>query len=753
MTYRFHLNDFVSEEPIGWSDFELSMKRDDRYHGIQFEASTGNLGFYGAAAEYLKEQKRLYRIEANVTFKAEVSCDNEFEEVFVGRLNFGKYKESCGASCIVTLPVEEESCAIVFASRFDQKVDIDSQTAFDGLTTLPGYANLGQEITIPAKTLLLEDEAALTNQVTEELTASPEWHTTTSPDTIQATLLPALNNIISSSFGSFTPSDFPALFAGGSPAVIPDLPPTIDTTILSGAIKCGLDDVVVSYRLKGHVALTGSNALASFRLFLYRLREGVYSQAYIWINPTPGPGGTTLFAFLNSPASWNNAGWPTQMDFDISDEFILSDVQQGDQYFYFVNPFSSTFGEVDTLTWTEDPESFFKVSAKAVCEDSQAKSYLIHETLSRVTEAITNRCLRVKSEYYGRIDSEPFAFDQDGCGGLRMLTSGLKIRRAPEDKFFASPKDLLEGINCIDNIGFGIEPDPVFEGMNVLIVEPVQHFYQDDEMMVIDGVPLGNSEVQEAMHYSKILVGYKKWEVQQVNGLGELQSTREYRTGLETISNTLDIQSTLVTGSYPIEITRQQSFASTGAADTTYDNETFLLCLIRNAYGFAVEQGNIDNPANIFDPATLMNFRLTPVRNLMRWFKSIINSYVNISDTGSKLFFSSGTGNLKAEGELIERTYDELCKLESVVINESQNLFITHFERQEDAIPLWQPETLTFEWPLSVKEYQLLKTKKYGYISVACGENTDFEKCFINEIKYRPAQGKATFNLKKKWNA
>ncbi len=529
MTFRFYLNDLEIDEPAGWADMELSMKRDEKYHGMQFEASTGTLRFYGGAVCVPDGTKAMYGVKANVSFIAEQACDTEYAEVYRGRLNFGRYKDTCGDLCEVTLPVEEDSCAVIFNSRFDQKVDMDSLTAFDGITGLPAYTNMGQEITIPAKALLLEDEANLTTQVEEELTANVgEWHTTTSPNIIQAMLFPAFNNTVSSSFGVFSPSVFPDFYAGGNPQVRPDVPPTIDATTLMGSIECELADVTMEYRLKGHVYLEGGNSEATFGIQAWRLRGATYTAClYVGKPSSTTPPGTASqsFAFLNDPVGWSQPGAPREKDFDISDSVIL-DIQQGDQFWFFVRVTSGTFFEVDLLTWTQHAESYLKVSARAVCEDSQAKSYLIHESLSRAVEAVTNRCLRAYSEYYGRIDSQPFAFDTDGCGGLRMLTSGLKIRRAPEDKFFASPKELIEGLNGIDNIGFGIEPDPEIVSKFVWRIEPVEHFYQDDEIAVHDAIPRAGGEVRESGHYGKIIVGYPNWEVEQVNGLGEPNSTR-----------------------------------------------------------------------------------------------------------------------------------------------------------------------------------------------------------------------------------
>src|SRR5688572_11476545 len=154
MNYRFYINDIEIEEPIGWDAFELSMKRDDVYHGMQFEASTSALRFFGVAGTYLRDQKTLYKLQANATFIAQSTCDEEYETIITGRLNFGKYKDSCGVSgCIVSIPFEEEGCKVTFKNRFDQKVDLDNRYALDNATVLPDYAQMGQTIEIPAKAL------------------------------------------------------------------------------------------------------------------------------------------------------------------------------------------------------------------------------------------------------------------------------------------------------------------------------------------------------------------------------------------------------------------------------------------------------------------------------------------------------------------------------------------------------------------------------------------------------------------------
>jgi hypothetical protein len=261
-------------------------------------------------------------------------------------------------------------------------------------------------------------------------------------------------------------------------------------------------------------------------------------------------------------------------------------------------------------------------------------------------------------------------------------------------------------------------------------------------------VPEAEISVQEQLHYSVIKSGYQKWEVERVNGLDEPNSNREYRTGLTSVNNPIDITSKFVSGSYPIEVTRQQSFAATGAADTTYDNETFIICVERQAYGFIVEQGNIDNPTNVFSPQTLYNWRIRPYSNLMRWFKSIANSYPNITDSANKLFFASGTGNFLAQGE-IGGAYPT-CKLENGVKAENRDLGVFDFADVAEATPLWQPEYADLKYPLSVADYRTLKANPYGYISFQCGTG-EWKKGYIQNLRYRLNKGEADFTLKLKY--
>jgi hypothetical protein len=735
MDYLFYINDIPIEEPTGWEDFELSMKRDDKTHGIQFEASTGTLKFYGAAAEYLKQQKELYSIKANVVFVAQEFCSQPYEpiEEITGRLNFGKYKGSCGDECIVEIPLEEDSCRVIFKNKYDQKIDIDKLIALDGVTNLANYNAMGIDLDLKAKAFDVRAEGFVSLDSDSSATAT--------------------NESLLSGYVHFRPiyarEIFNSIQTGQIASVAVNLatnqafggPPPSPQILFEDNVSCFSGEAEYEIRLKGSFTIVNGNN--DFLWAKLRWLE--------WLpvdnGDTLGPNATVIQEFDIFPPT-GPGGYPVPNYSPYDQTFTGTIELKQDHGYYAVLEVAVLPGDW-TIQNTFEPETYFRVSTTKECPDTQVKSYLIHETLSRVAESITSNCMRVKSNYYGRIDSQPFAFDSDGCGGLRMLTSGLKIRRAPNDSFFASLKDLFEGLNAIDNIGFDISTDPNINSRFILNIEAVDYFYRDEEIFLIEAIPHGDEEIQEQMHFSKINVGYKKWQVEKINGLDEFNSTREYSTSFDTISNTLDITSALITGSYPIEYTRQQSFADSGAADTKFDDDTFLITLKRNAYDFEVEQDNVANAANFFDPDTIYNYRLSPLHNLMRWYKTIAAGYKILNDSNNKLFFNAGTGNFLAQGEVITGAYDSACKLEAQTIKENQNLFVTHFARAQDYTPLWKNELFTFEYPLNVSEYKNIKTNPYGYISYQCG-NGSFEKGFIKEIKFKPAKGKATFTLLKK---
>jgi hypothetical protein len=728
MYFEFYLDDLEIDEPQGFADIILNIKRDDNWHGIFFEASTSELAFYGAAAGYLKDKKATLGLKSEVTFKAYQACGiyEDLELIFEGRLDFGKYSESCGNTCLVKLPVEQTGCLMTLRNRYDQKVDIDSTVTFNKLSALQQYDKLKFEMELPAKELQASVDGSEGTDVEEIITNynniaglvhavmffRPEYS------------IERYNNIET---GQLTGGNNCQQVIGAlaSDCINEFITPQL---LLEDSIDCFDGNFSYTSRMKGSLSWASLLLInIDHKIIKWDGNGNIYNdgelvaEGNIFSNES-GESGPGTIAFDNTLSG--NVVIPNGIGFyGVLEVHVIK-----------------SGGGSGSTTLTYDPETFITISAVKVCPNSNAVVHMIHETLSRVTEAITDNCLKVKSDYYGRTDSQPYSGVEDGCGSLRVVTSGLKIRKAENPAFFISLKDLFDGLRGIDNIGMGIEDYWVR-------IEPVQYFYQDIEILRLPFVPEPQISTQEQLHYSLIKSGYQKWEVEGINGLDEPNSNREYRTLLTSVNNPIDITSKLIAGSYAIETTRQQSFAATGAADTTYDNETFIICVDRQAYSFIVERGNVDNPANVFSPQTLYNWRIRPYSNLMRWFKSISNSYPNINDSANKLYFSSGTGNFLAEGQLPNT---DPCKLENGVKAENRDLSKMDFANSDDATPLWKPDYPTFKYPLSIADYRALKANPYGYISFQCGTG-EWKKGYVQEFRYRLNKGEADFTLKIKY--
>lgn len=739
--WRCYLDNIQIEEPTNMADIELSLVRDESLHGIGFSATTGALNFIKDGSEYIQQVKREQGLKANITFKANTNCEDDsdnFETIIEGKLNLGKYKKDCGTGCTVHVPLDSATCETIMRNRYDQAVDLDNDTSFNGINPLAGYNDLAVMLDMPTRELnyvssgYVEDNGDIETLIFPSpgggseayVLARPEYKNQIAANIHDTHLINSVNVGYNGPSGTFLPVSNQILFNEAN-------------------IKCFEGQIIiVNGRLKGTFVMPG---VSNLDVYFVVLRGELKPE---W--PINDPDQLIQQVSLGT---FNTGSTPQAFDFSM-DEYLWTPSNSGSDGLYFYMAFHQHPGANFNGNVTFDEASFFTATTTKSCPSTKASSYLIHETLSRVTEAITDGCVRVKSEYYGRTDSQPFDFPSDGCGGLRMLTSGLKLRNAVNAKFFASLKDLIEGLRKIDNIGMGVEADPDLPNGMLLRVEEIDFFYQDKEIMRCDGITNGAYEIEEERHYGKINIGYRNWKTQDNFGLDEFNSDREFRTSLTTVSNTLDATSEIIAGEYPIELTREQQYVDTSEADTTYDDNIFIVCLARSGiYGYpygglVVEQGNISNPNNIFSPNSVYNYRLSPMHNLMKWFRTIAAGYPDIVNSDNRIFFSKGTGNLLASGQIAQ---EDSCKLESMDIMESQDLNTTFFKDIAKATPIWRNEIFSFDgYPMSVADYKKIKENPYGYISFQCDQG-EFEKGWIKEIVYQPAAGTANLTLRLKW--
>lgn len=706
--YRFTLIDYtfssigdsyIIDEPEGFDGFTITLARDQDWHGVFTDFTTENLNIQGVGYDVLTTAYVEAGIEANVILKIEYSCsgtdDDNFDEVYSAQVDFGRSSYKCGNECVWKVVLQPKSCLNTLRARYDTSVDLDKTTTFDG-NSMDVYPYLGMEFEIPSKTIFLESRAE-TNIATDDsdVTSQVIW------------IVPAFQNITKQDLDEFSPL-YNTYFTNTG---FPDP----DTESFFTATTTGNYDI--SLRLKGTL-LISTGSLVQLRLRKVDNSNNV-TDIYVW--------------YLGNSE--------TNLSVDKTYSNTLS-LTEGDRLLLFF--YSTTVPFLVSYQWKQDIESYIDISQNSTLDPTPAKLYLLHETLSRITESITDNCLTVKSNYFGRTDSMPYSFQQDGCGSLEAVTNGLLIRRAlmqdaTTPKFTISLKSLFNGLQAIHAVGMGIEYDE--NGNEILTVEPIIDYYKSDIAIVLENNG-SETNIIEQKYYGKINIGYNKWEAEEYNGLDEFLTSREYRTSLTKTNGQLSILSDLIASGYAIEVTRRKGPSS---EDWRYDNDTFIICLKRNdTYGqlMDVEQGNISNAANIIDPPTILNFRLSPVRNLLRWAWYIFASYMKPDN--KSLIFTTGTGNTVATG--LNNTD---CIIESNTLAENQE--ITLLTKADYIPPIWYNETVTLSAPLAYEEFIQIQNNKYGLIGYICNDTTAYG--WLQSMEYNLKEGEASFTLIPKRNA
>lgn len=727
--WQFYLNGDEIEQPQGFTDLTIGINRQDEWHGIFFEASAIKLGFYGPAAEILRQLKNTYGIAAQAEFKAVLTCDGA-EDFLIGNLDFGAYSETCGIECMVSLPLESTGCIMKFRNRTDQAVDLANNIAFDGLTNLVEYDGLDFSMTLPGQDTdariegySREDVNSIGVDDNEDVTGfavniRPTYNNELYNSIVQGELIPASNYALGTPFAEL---DFQRI----SPQFLYD-----------DNVKCFEGNQFnYTFRFKGRLTVPanchGFNVRAVLKTWNGAEGENIFNN------------GTDVDVI--SILSVDDYAANTEVEFD--ETFASTIVLPSGMGFYGFIQISGEDSDPQSfdVAITFDDETYVLIQANRSCPATDANVGLINEIGSRVIESISDGCLRLNSDYYGRTDSQPIAKTADGCGSLRVLASGLKIRNAENPKHFLTFNEFFRGLRGIDNIGMGLEPDPVIFDRECIRIEPVEYFYANREIFRARSVPEMTIEIDAENTIGLVDIGYDRWQVETVNGLDEFNSKKTFRTTQAVTDQRLQAISQFVAGGYPLEITRQQNFADSGGADTSYDNDTFIVCVTRGAYAYDVERGNITDGANLYSPATAVNWRIRPWYNLQRWFKSIAHCYKNMLDTNAKLVFAEGEGNLLATGQLDAA---DPCKLENGAYAENAAVAPTTFATT--FAPLFNGENIIFTYPLTLAEYKAIKADPYGFISVQCG-NGNFIKGYISNIQYNVFDGQAEFKLRSKW--
>ena len=472
------------------------------------------------------------------------------------------------------------------------------------------------------------------------------------------------------------------------------------------------------------------------------------------------------------------------------------------------------------------------ISSETLLQSTSTKSYLIYELLDKCLSFNTSKNDRLRSSFYGRIDSFPRTYTGENTPSFLAITNGALVRLFPDyQNVTTSLKRILEDLQAIHCIGWSVENETgdISDPQN-LRVEFIDYFFQDEVIHNFVNPDDLNFQVATFLLQNRYEFGYKKYEDDFESTIDDPHTERQYNNHLTAVNNGVSYLSELIASSYALENARRQSFIEKPKQSFKYDTDNFVIQGIRaqfkvNIVGFDVDKilirrgsviadlatftsygivgctiynagandgiynvtgyeevGNPDDAAyeqkivlnafvavpldlqadsyalistdqskffpeqdqtfevqNLIDPSSAYNLRITPNRNLMRWFRLWKTSFYKFPAQFFK--FVQGIQNYKliTNGLSLNTQFED-----GGDIAENQN-----FVASDNKQAILPPSTITFNHPLDIETFSFFITSenRYKKYTVTTDNGKTVYTGFLDKISYQPYDQLAEITL------
>lgn len=696
MVIKHYLNGTEIDEPIGFDNLKMTMKRGD-YHGMSAEVSEQTLEFYGTAADIVRSAYQA-DLDTEVTYR--VTTDDE--EMYSGVLDLSTYEEQYSEYCSVSCKVGEVGVKTTFNNRADTELALNGENGIDdnAIVAPTTIQTIIQPIPILYTNKWVCDKAISCSKSATHFLIQPVFKTSVNE------------------FGEHKLGDNSEFYQNTS----------VDNKLPLFATDAG-KAYAVEIRLIGYISV---NCVDDIK------------------------GGANLIVISGSKSKIYNFGAKYAGDFDITlsldgceDELyiyieVMGGKSKGDKGAYITSD-----GDIEISLTTDSYYKTTYLDKTGWSESIKTESIPVIDALDCVCQKMAG--IRVKSDWY-KADMTNNAY---GGGGLRAITTGYKLRNAAKDfiekDIFVSFKTLIESLDAVDCIGWCFSTE---SGTTYIRIERWSWFYKTgDPILVINNPNSVKTSIDTSLVISALTIGYEKYVTNDdINSIDSVHAEVTYTSQLTAVQNEKEALCKFVADPYAIELTRRKAIES-NLEEYEYDESIFLFeiwhYLEDNMWLNGVFAAGVD--AENLLTGTTLNASLSPRRNAERW-----KGYLFFANKKSDLKFTSGEGNYKGayrnnstsnsaatffdklyrpadtDGEVIyEEPMDKYADLP--LINEDQSI--------EYSKGLLRAETIEFTYPLSVAEYKKVKANPYGLIEV------DGVLGWIKEFSYSFSDGEATFKL------
>jgi hypothetical protein len=802
MRWRFYLIDRNGvqtriEEPGGWDSFTLVIQRHKERHGTFRALQSTQFQFYDVGREMLKDEYDQYGSRGIFDLKIDGRCGSGWQEVYRGRIDFANFEHICADVCYATAQLDQVGAIIDFVNRFDQSVDLTSSTAFDG-ATLTNYTGLSKKILLPSKAILLR--SILKNSAAAEYIISNDIGFISGFPTGTGHVNGALNvpfdTVDINSIKDCKPEAIIDFFNNSNDG---EQPPELIYNTPNQDLNCYGQSFSVTFRVKGAyknlVSGSGSHTLS---LSLKKGTNTFSTGATMIAGWTLSTGTTNPVATITFDQSYSGTvvlapGEKLWLDFFF--DYTKTTSYIPDLRLAIDPETNFTASVTSKCDATVGKISFVNETASRVIEaitNNQLKLYSEYygRTNSQPYAMSVNGCGGLRGVSLGLdirrakladgSDPKMFLSMKDVFDSLSAIDNiGVgpegtdKIRMEPWHFFYQD--DVIFSCRNIQSLKKSSKPDELYSTFKNGYDKWESEDYNGlDEFLTKREWRTSLTSAKNALEkICKWIASGYAWEVTR----RKTNDTKDWRYDNDVFIACLidyfqgSADFTSATNSFNIIPELPNMFAigdSITISNTTSNNVTRTIsnivpianslqiyvsaalvnevapnAKIRNNTTpfYGIEVKSITSAANILDPDTVYNFRISPARNAMRWFDYVAKCYKNIAGTDG-LFFSSADGNYVASGNLVDPAG---CKLETGNLSEKGNITLSSFADADNGTPITEPERVLFSYPLSFTEYNLIVGSPYSLIEYVASCERGFG--WIDTIEYNPEDGNAKFTL------
>lgn len=697
-------------DPIGWESIAATLRRDSRRHGTTVDFIT-DLNFVKDGRAYLLRAYQAAGVQANVSILIEQWEPNEFRWLpyYSGRVHF---LEAEIGPTQMKVNLESESWLQKFLARESVKVDLfggESASGYVGQTHAP-------------ITVQLHSRAVL-----QRYAASQKGRVDVSAQMVGDEDDPSHEQLLY--FGFDTPESNEI----GLGAVAGGWVSGSAFSVVPIYTAPGNADLTIEFDLRAHIEAHNFGQGPEFETvegdaFLRVVRAGV-AQAYPLV-----------------PAFYSgNLGGDYVGDLLTGPQKYTFQLEKGDEVYLYARYFIHDIGGVptslryrSTLTATFLPGAYFRMSAVTTTAATPAKGLLLYEACERLCQALTDERDVFRSDFLGRTDR---GYAVDGPGALTMVTGGFQVRGFPllteprlndgstdlRKTLTANWREFFDSLAAVYGLGWGVEWAINNKGKlaQVIRVEPISYWYSAEVVLDLtaSGFLHDTLKVDQARHYQIVEMGYTTWQAEQVNGLDEFNTKRQWTTPVDVTDNKYSQLSQLATSGTLLEATRRNHFDATSTTDTGNDATTFLVCLLRDgSSGYITERAQMAIALQgVLSPNTVYNLRISPGRMLRR-HGPVLQAGLQYQ-VRSQVRFTYGEGNSGMVSQLIG---------ESAPITENSNLDVPGLGQA-----LWRAEQIEFTAPIQREQVGPVMARPTGRVRYI-GADRKTHEGWLLEFKHDP---------------